>query len=353
MADTKFTALPAAGSIALTDIIPCVILSGPTTSKIPVSVLRTAILPIILSGAEVSGTLPASKGGTGLGALGSGVATWLGTPSGANFASALTGTLPVTLLAPSVTNTFVLTTTGGVVVWAAASGGGASAGGAGQVQTSDGAGAFTAPSTVLAGSGFISIGATPASAGESRYLNVASMRVRNAANSGDNAVWASDASNQLFLGCRFAAGFQDSFQYIYVNALTAQYFSLSGSTVLQLDTVAVSIAEPLIGLSGPWSGMNGFFTKAMSGSTYSLAASEYCNSSILITGTGTNVIKFPTVTDPQGVFKFVMNAGSGTLDIQDSSGHASANGTLPAGKGAIVEFRNGAVRWWGGALTVA
>jgi hypothetical protein len=40
--------------------------------------------------------LPSSKGGTGLTSLGSGVATFLGTPSGANLASALTTALPVT-----------------------------------------------------------------------------------------------------------------------------------------------------------------------------------------------------------------------------------------------------------------
>ena len=39
--------------------------------------------------------LPASKGGTGLTALGANVATWLGTPSGANLAAALTTALPV------------------------------------------------------------------------------------------------------------------------------------------------------------------------------------------------------------------------------------------------------------------
>jgi hypothetical protein len=38
----------------------------------------------------VTGTLPAGNGGTGLSSLGSGVATWLGTPSSANLASAVT-----------------------------------------------------------------------------------------------------------------------------------------------------------------------------------------------------------------------------------------------------------------------
>ena len=39
---------------------------------------------------QVTGTLPVANGGTGITSLGSGVATWLGTPSSANLASAIT-----------------------------------------------------------------------------------------------------------------------------------------------------------------------------------------------------------------------------------------------------------------------
>jgi hypothetical protein len=39
---------------------------------------------------QVTGTLPAGNGGTGITSLGSGIATWLGTPSSANLASAVT-----------------------------------------------------------------------------------------------------------------------------------------------------------------------------------------------------------------------------------------------------------------------
>lgn len=41
--------------------------------------------------ADVTGTLPVANGGTGITALGTGVATWLGTPSSANLAAAVTG----------------------------------------------------------------------------------------------------------------------------------------------------------------------------------------------------------------------------------------------------------------------
>lgn len=40
--------------------------------------------------ADVTGTLPVANGGTGITSLGAGVATWLGTPSSANLASAIT-----------------------------------------------------------------------------------------------------------------------------------------------------------------------------------------------------------------------------------------------------------------------
>jgi len=48
-----------------------------------------AIYPISLT-ADVTGTLPVANGGTGITSLGAGVATWLGTPSSANLASAVT-----------------------------------------------------------------------------------------------------------------------------------------------------------------------------------------------------------------------------------------------------------------------
>lgn len=63
---------------------------------------------------HVSGTLPVANGGTGITSFGSGVATWLGTPSSANLAAAVTdetgsgalvfGTSP-TLSSPTITGT--------------------------------------------------------------------------------------------------------------------------------------------------------------------------------------------------------------------------------------------------------
>ncbi len=64
---------------------------------------------------QVTGTLPVANGGTGITSLGSGVATWLGTPSSANFAAALTdetGTGVVVFdTSPTITTPILVTPT--------------------------------------------------------------------------------------------------------------------------------------------------------------------------------------------------------------------------------------------------
>lgn len=58
----KISQFTAASSVALSDYIPCVIASGPTTQRATFTVVRAALLPIVLT-ADVSGVLPAANGG--------------------------------------------------------------------------------------------------------------------------------------------------------------------------------------------------------------------------------------------------------------------------------------------------
>ncbi len=97
MADVKITALPAISSVSLADVIPIVddVAGTPATTKATITQVRAALVPVVLT-ADVTGTLPVANGGTGITSLGSGVATFLGTPSGANLASALSTALPDT-----------------------------------------------------------------------------------------------------------------------------------------------------------------------------------------------------------------------------------------------------------------
>lgn len=67
---------------------------------------------------EVTGTLPVANGGTGITSFGSGIATWLGTPSSANFFSAITDETGSGLVVGATAPTFTtnITVTGGAVI---------------------------------------------------------------------------------------------------------------------------------------------------------------------------------------------------------------------------------------------
>jgi hypothetical protein len=83
MADVKITALPAATVVvANTDVLPLVTGGGATTSKATPAQLVTSAL--------TATPVTAAQGGTGLTALGTGIATFLGTPSAANLKAAVT-----------------------------------------------------------------------------------------------------------------------------------------------------------------------------------------------------------------------------------------------------------------------
>lgn len=111
MANAKISELPAVTSINGADL--AVVVQGGTTSQTSVDDLftdRTIDNPTLTTPAlgtpasgtltnctglpivdGTTGTLSAARGGTGLTSLGTGVATFLGTPSSANLASAVTG----------------------------------------------------------------------------------------------------------------------------------------------------------------------------------------------------------------------------------------------------------------------
>ena len=70
---------------------------------------------------NVTGTLPAGNGGTGITSLGAGVATWLGTPSSANLASAVTDETGSGALVFATSPTFTTSIDGGATFGAFAS----------------------------------------------------------------------------------------------------------------------------------------------------------------------------------------------------------------------------------------
>ncbi len=84
-----------------------------------VSALTYSALNLAGGNGWISGTLPVGNGGTGITSLGTGVATWFGTPSGANLASALSSVLPLTSVG-SPTSTGLVKVSAGAWVSAAA-----------------------------------------------------------------------------------------------------------------------------------------------------------------------------------------------------------------------------------------
>lgn len=195
MADKKITELPAASGVTTDDLIPIVNAPGgtPETQKATVTQLRAGLVPIVLTadvsgvlpvanggwlastaetltnkvinGAsntltvrlanDVSGTLPVANGGTGITSFGAGVATWLGTPSSANLAAAVTDETGSGALVFANTPTLVTPVIG------------------------------AATGTSLALSSFWSTGAAPASFGAGRMSNGDALYSRNSADTGD------------------------------------------------------------------------------------------------------------------------------------------------------------------------
>jgi hypothetical protein len=90
------------GASTLTGVVKGTGTSALTAGQVDLSSEVTGTLPIANGGTgststtfvnlatNVTGTLPVANGGTGITSLGTGVATWLGTPSSANLAAALT-----------------------------------------------------------------------------------------------------------------------------------------------------------------------------------------------------------------------------------------------------------------------
>ena len=89
MSNSKISALPSATTpLAGTEVLPVV--QGGITEQVSVANLTAGRNVSAASLSLTTTPLAESSGGTGLSALGTGVATWLGTPSSANLAAAVT-----------------------------------------------------------------------------------------------------------------------------------------------------------------------------------------------------------------------------------------------------------------------
>jgi len=136
------------------------------------------------------------------------------------------------------------------------------------------------------------LGATPRSTiGAIRLPNNAGTLVaqRNSTDTADLSIIATTGVSALSFGVGNGMD-------VSVNGYTANLVAISsaakiyGGNVLHAtaDGTNWSISKPQIGASVAWGSVDQEFVKAMSGSTYSLTATEYCAKHIKVTGTGTS-----------------------------------------------------------------
>lgn len=323
----------------------------------------------------VSGLLPVANGGTGIGAIATGMATFWATPSGANLAATLTsalpvskggtgltaltipatgllvgttdtqtltgktiagasntltvrlasdvtGTLPVANIVPAGTNGFVLKTVAGAVAWAAAGSGSSAGATANQVQTGDGVGGFTAPTNVLAGANFLSIGAVAASVAATGLVrfpyNIGSIAVTLDSGGGDAAMLRGGIDTHFF-----------------GSVATTNVCGASGVTLCDnFDTPVLTAKNTGIlaryaitgdqGGNSPYSVHGGVIVTPPSNANYTLAASEYAYDWIQL-NIGAWIIAHSILlpapaSKAAGFFQYIHNVSTFTATISTGTG---------------------------------
>lgn len=234
----------------------------------------------------------------------------------------------------------------------AASGGGASAGAANTVQLSDGAGGFTAATNVFGGSGFLSAGATPATAGDFRGPNNTTLLAsKNAAGSGNLVAAAFDNADNLNIGSD-VAGSIGTLANTYVNAGGSCYTVIGGASRLVVSDTFIQPVRPIVGfeaLSSPY-GVHGdvLVTIPTAGASYTFTAAEFKFAMITLTGTSAGAAAGPMIlpgvtTDAKAYWRMICadytNGGNqGSMQITDSV--IGSQVTIAVGKCAIVKVNN-------------
>jgi hypothetical protein len=134
--------------------------------------------------------------------------------------------------------------------WTAIGGGAASAGSAGEIQTGDGAGAFTAATNVLAGSGFLSVGPTPANIGAIRLANNTGIYFRNNANTNPLRALFVDNTDSVNLGLGLGAASTGTTSFVNLNATSKVAFNIGVNQLIAAEAAGLVIG----GLSGSYGG---------------------------------------------------------------------------------------------------
>lgn len=197
----------------------------------------------------------------------------------------------------------------------------------------------------LTGGTFISLGATPASAGAVRLSNAMSIRVRNSANSADLSAVETTGADVLGIGTdlSFTAAKQFSSINVYCTTSGSVALGVAATTYQYVTGGANEMWKPVTGSSvgsSPY-GVHGVGAQAITdGADTTAAAAVYRYYTIKTTGaiTADRNLILPAATDAAAYTKVINNTCTGAYSVIVKDGGAGTTVTVGNGKSAMVLF---------------
>ena len=185
---------------------------------------------------------------------------------------------------------------------------------AGQVQTGDGAGGFTAPANVLAGAGYVSVGASPAASGMLRVPNNVDVITSKTVGGVDVGLLGHSSGNALYVGAANAGATHVDNLYLYPNT-GGQLLTTGAGVILDWSGTNLSSAVPIVGFSQPW-GVHGKIADATVGA-FTVTAATYNYDAIQLTGGTAATVTFPSATDAAAYYKTIINTSGVTKTLSN------------------------------------
>lgn len=364
-----------------------------------------AIKVNLASSTYVNGVLADTNGGTGLSALGSGVATWMGTPSSANLAAAVSdetgsgalvfGTAPLfkttinlnnpgntfkyvltpaaiaadrTLTLPllagndtmvceaftqTLTNKTIASGSNTITGLANASIDAAAAIAGTKIAPDFGSQLIRTTGNILTTGYFYTGTGNIAATGNMRMQNTHSIRMRNAANSADATVCQYSAGDTMFIGLDSA--YANQAFAIIMAASSSMYLGIGSTFYFQLTGGNTESSKPIIG-SGTYSspyGVHGKVTHTFAAdSNYTVTAAQYKFQILhFITGSWSvgRTVTFPhPASEAVSYEKTIYNNTAYTMTVSTGTGTTQ---TIPTGQANRFWFSNAGVNYGGSAWT--
>lgn len=195
---------------------------------------------------------------------------------------------------------------------------------------------------VLTGGTFVSLGATPATAGTVRLPSAGTVLFRNAADSADISALATNSSNNVYVGtdAAFTAANQAASVKVYCTTGGNLALGVAGTTYQWISAGYNEMWKPVIGSvagTSPYA-VHGVGTQAMADGNVTVAAAVYCFNAIKTTGaiTADRTLVLPAATDAAAYTKIINNTCTGAFGVIVKDSGAGTTVTVANGKSAMI-----------------